>query len=243
MTVKTGVVLGRVTSKAKGTRAAGKGWEYTTNIGSTFCLPKDDLLVGRWYFFEVSTDALKTYHYKSHSLLETNNGKGLDDDIQLLKKLTHDVVRMWKSLEDADRQIMMRELGIGLGAAGAASAAATGLYGIAEAIAAESLLGCATGGLSLVIGGALAGFTYLQYEERKSALAKRQQQLARFLQRRTLFARQMVRLMPSQYMHLEVMNPEVQSMAIKLRDMVANMDIHQFFSTDQSTWNWAGATA
>ena len=124
MTVKTGVVLGRVTSKAKGTRAAGKGWEYTTNIGSTFCLPKDDLLVGRWYFFEVSTDAFKTYHYKSHSLLETNNGKSLDDDIQLLKQLTHDVVRMWKSLEDADRQIMMRELGIGLTAAGAASATA-----------------------------------------------------------------------------------------------------------------------
>ena len=89
------------------------------------------------------------------------------------------------------------------------------------------------------VGGALAGLSHtLQYEERKSALAKRQQQLARFLQRRTLFARQMVRLMPSQYMHLEVMNPEVQSMAIKLRDMVANMDIHQFFSTDQSTWNW-----
>jgi hypothetical protein len=236
---KHGLVFARVTSKATGTRSARKGWDYSLSNGCRMFLSSDDLCLGKWYFFEMEMDSFKNLKYISHHMLDTNSAQAIDADIQLMKKLSHDVVRMWRSLEDADRQIFMRHLGIGLTGLGAASATATGVASLLT----EGLFGAATGGLSLVVGGALAGLTYLQYEERKSALEKRMQLFTKYQNRRSLLARALIRAVPNQYAHLDCFDPQVQAIVTRLSMIIKDFDFQKFCQVNDDTYEYAYARA
>lgn len=237
---KRGLVFARVTSKATGTRSSRKGWDYSLSNGCRMFLSSDDLVLGKWYFFEMEMDSFKNLKYISHHMLDTNSAQAIDADIQLMKKLSHDVVRMWRSLEDADRQIFMRELGIGLTGLGAVSATATGF---ASMLAGESILGGLTGGLSLVVGGALAGLTYLQYEERKAALEKRLQLFTKYQNRRSLLARAIIRAVPNQYAHLDCFDPQVQAIVSRLSMIIKDFDFQKFCQLNDDTYEYAYAGA
>lgn len=235
-----GLVFARVTSKATGTRSSRNGWDYSLSNGCRMFLSSDDLVLGKWYYFEMEMDNLKNLKYISHYMLDADKAQAIDTDIQLMKKLSHDVVRMWRSLEDADRQIFMRELGIGLTGLGAASATATGF---ATMLTAEGLLGAATGGVSLLVGGALAGLTYLQYEERKSALEKRLQQFSQYKLRRSLLARALIRTVPNHYAHLDCFDPQVQAIVTRLGMIIKDFDFQQFCQLNDDGFEYAYAGA
>lgn len=236
---KRGLVFARVTSKATGTRSSRKGWDYSLSNGCRMFLSSDDLVLGKWYYFEMEMDKLKNLKYISHYMLDTDKAQAIDADIQLMKKLSHDVVRMWRSLEDADRQIFMRELGIGLTGLGAASATATGVASLLT----EGLFGFATGGVSLLVGGALAGLTYLQYEERKSALDKRLKQFSQYKLRRSLLARALIRTVPNHYAHLDCFDPQVQAIVTRLAMIIKDFNFQQFCQLNDDCFEYAYAGA
>ena len=233
---KNGVVFARVTHKATGTRSARTGWEYGLSNGARMFLSEDILCLGKWYFFEMKLDVCKNLAYVSHSLVDTAKGASIAEDIQLMKKLSHDVTKMWNQLEATDRQILMRSCGIILTGAGAASA---GIGGAATMLGAETVLAGLTGGLSLVIGGVLGGLTYLQYEERVAALKTQDDLLKRFRTRRALFARAMIRQMPSKYEHLQSFDPQINSIVTRCKSMIKDFDFQQLISDTDDNFAYA----
>jgi hypothetical protein len=130
----------------------------------------------------------------------------------------------------------MRSCGIILTGAGAASA---GIGGAATMLGAETVLAGLTGGLSLVIGGVLGGLTYLQYEERVDALKAQDALLNRFRTRRALFARAMIRQMPSKYEHLQSFDPQINSIVTRCKSMIKDFDFQQLISDTDDNFAYA----
>ena len=236
MSIKTGVIFGRVTSKAKNTRSSNGGWDYSISNGSRLTLKTDDLCMGKWYFFEVSKDILENYQYVSHCLLNTDEAVSTDQRIEELLKSSIKVVKSWKSLQSSDRQILMREVGIGLTAAGAASAGCSGLFTM---LAAETVGGFLSGGVTLLVSGGLATISYLQYEERKEALSLKTRQLSEFRRLRSRFVRSMYKMTPSQYDHLDCWDPQITSIVTRMKGMINNFDVSQFFETEDSNYQYS----
>ena len=234
------LAFARVTSKAWNTWSAPKMWEYKLSDNSIILFKDDELSIGSWYFFEFSKDQLGNHKYVSHSSVDTAQAVAFDQELCTTKALTHKVVTMWNKLEAADRQLLMREFCMATGIIATASFA---WQGITAFIAEEAFLAPATGGLSLIASVGIAGFTYLQYEERKNALANRQKMFNEYLQQLTLMKREAMCLIPRQYRHLEFDDPQAQSIVTKLKYMIKNIDLSNLFSLQAEEYQFAGAAA
>jgi len=223
MQIKTSVIFGRVKSKSKNTRRSGQGnWEYTLSNGHCVVLKSDDLLLGKWYFFEVSKD---TQQYVSHSLLATKVGENIASEIASMKLLTFEVTNMWRNLEKADRHVLMRELGI-LFSTGTCLAA---LYAAP-----------ATGGWSIPVALGAGAMAYLQYEDRKDALVNQRKCMASFLAKRDMLSTLFSSYTPDEYSHLPIADPVIEGIATKLRIMIENFNVYQFFNSEATEWQYAG---
>ena len=234
------LAFARVTSKAWNTWSAPQMWEYKLSDNSIILFKADELSIGSWYFFEFSKDNLGNHKYVSHSSVDTAQAAAFEQELCTTKALTHKVVTMWNKLEAADRQLLMRECGIAFSAFTTASFT---LNAITSFVAEEAFLGPATGGLSLIAAVGMAGFTYLQYEERKHALVNRQKMFNEYLQQLTLMKREAMCLIPRQYRHLEFDDPQAQSIVTKLKYMINNIDLSNLFSLQAEEYQFAGAAA
>ena len=234
------LLFARVTTKAWNTARANKMWEYKLSDNSLVLFKTDKLSVGSWYFFEFAKDVLGNHTYVSHSPIDTKQALAFEQELCTTKALTHKVVNMWQKLEAADRQLLMREFGMAIGVVTTASLA---WQGISAFIAEEAFLGPATGGLSLIAAAGMAGFTYLQYEERKHALANRQKMFNEYIQQLTLMKREAMCLIPRQYRHLEFDDPQAESIVTKLKYMINNIDLSNLFSLQAEEYQFAGAAA
>ena len=169
---------------------------------------------------------------------KTASSEEIDAVIRTMKTSAHEVEQMWRKLEATDRQILMREAGIGLSALGSASAAWGGLTGIATALAEESLLGALTGGASLVVSAGLAGFSYLQYEERKDALKAKTKMITRFRVIRKVLVNEMSKVMPIEYRVLDVYDPQVKAIVTRLKLILKDFDVADFMANSDEDWEF-----
>ena len=222
-TYDTGVILARATSKSKKLDV----WSYSMSDGNTLRMGSDNLELGSWYFVEVYKDAFEVSHYVSHSALSTSDAEGLADEIRDMQIATLDVVKVWNHLCKADRIILLRDLGIGLTALGAVSATASG---ISSLFFAESVLGALTGGASIVLGAGLGIVSYLQLEERKEALLLHKAALKKYMDRKNIVARMMLRHMPTKYVYLPCYDPAITSIVTRTKVMIKNFDFNEFLN-------------
>ena len=230
----------RVTTKAWNTSRAPKMWEYKLSDNSLYVFKEDVLSVGSWYFFEFTKDTAGNRVYVSHSAIDKQQATAFEQELSSTKALTYKVVNMWQKLEAADRQLLMREFGIAIGAITTVSLT----WGAVTSFAAEEFfLGSLTGGLSMVAAAGMAGFTYLQYEERKYALVNKQNMFNEYMQQFTLLKREAMCLIPRQYRHLEFDDPQAQSIVTKLKYMINNIDLSNLFSLQAEEYQFAGAPA
>ena len=240
----TGVIFARVKSKAKNTRRSQNGWEYSLSNGATMFLPNPNLQLGSWNFFEVEYDKFRNMHYVSHCALSKSDGEMMEASIADLKAISHQMSQMWIKLENEERQICMRTVGIGLTAFGAGSVAYGAATAAAEAIAEEALLSVILPfGIGIAVSAGLAGLSYLQYEEKKQALKGHTRTLKSFMAKRSAFAAKMSLHVPAKYRFCELYDPQVQGIVTRVRLMYDNFDWESVFVQDDNNFSWSAAAA
>ena len=222
--MKTGVIFGRVTSKGAGTKdclAAGKPFVYTFSTGTKF-YTKADLKPGAWYFVKTQVNDFGIQTAISYKPLPEADGEEMQRAYAELKTTAHEAEKMWKRLGKEDRMIVARTLGMGLTGLGAASAGLGAAEGIGAFLFEECLLSGVTGGLSLVIGGVLAGLTVLQYEERKEALAFHMNTIEAYNRLRKRLSDQLAMHLPAQYRTLQPLDPQAVSIVGHSKYFISN---------------------
>lgn len=230
------LIFTRCTSKREGAPINGiTRYHYEMSDG-TKLLSKHNLYKGRWYFIEFSVNALQQRSFESFEAVPNSEAEVYNDRLAEVKRTAHDVVKMWKQLNVSERQLVMRKAGVVLSGVTATSLVINGIAG-------EALLGSLTGGLSLLAGVAMAGFTYLQHEEAEAAVAKHQAVLTEFLRKKALFDRQAARFMPARYDSLEFANPAYASIVTRLKDVISNITAENFANLPVADYKWSGVTA
>ena len=233
---KTGITISRATSKCLKQNV----WHYSMSDGSTLRMGSDKLELGSWYFLEVYKDAFEVHHYKSHYALPTDVGQELTEDLIALKGTAITAAKMWDQLNINEQHIIAR--GIGVGVAGTASAA-YGISGLASTLAAESLLGALTGGLSMVLGAGLGILSYSQYCDLKRALSSQKALVDRYTLQMSDLSFKMGRFLPAEYRALPTYNPDFTELLARGSQIFKNFNIQRFINfnsnSDQLEMNFA----
>ena len=240
MSSTTGVIFARVKSKEKATRNDIRGWDYKLSNDAVMFLPNPNLKIGSWNYFEVRMDAFANYHYVSHCPLSVAEGEEMERRQAELKYLAAQVNKFWRDLDNQERACMMRELGIGLTAAGSVSAAVSG---VAALFAEEAIFGAMTCGLSLAISGALAGLSYLQYEELKKSLAAKMVTTNALRRARDKYADLLHDLCPFQYRGKHAFDPQVSGLVLRMKLIFENFDAKDLWELNDDNLTWYGAPA
>lgn len=224
----TGVILARATSKSQKLDI----WSYSMSDGNTLRMATDSLKLGSWYFVEVYKDNFQVCHYVSHSPVLNAEAKELADEVSQMKMLAHKTVSMWEKLSEYDRNILASECAIGI-AAGAS--VATTLTGIGTTLAAESILGVLTGGLSIAMGAGLGYLSYNSYKTRLDLLKNQKALLDSYIAKQRILSRLMVRHMPAKYMFKPCYDPAITELVTLVKVMIKNFNFQEFLNFGNSS--------
>ena len=224
----TGVILARATSKAKKLDI----WSYSMSDGHTLRMADDSLKLGSWYFIEVYKDSFQVCHYVSHSPVLNAEAKELADEVSQMKMLSHKTVSMWEKLSVYDRNILASECAIGITAT---ASAATTLTGIGTTLAAESILGALTGGVSIAIGAGLGYLSYNSYKTRLDLLKDQKTLLDSYIAKQRILSRLMVRHMPAKYMFKPCYDPAITEVVTLVKVMIKNFNFQEFLNFGNSS--------
>ena len=233
---KTGITISRATSKCLKQNV----WHYSMSDGSTLRMGSDKLELGSWYFLEVYKDAFEVHHYKSHYALPKDVGEELTVDLMALKGTAIRAAQMWDQLNIEEQHIIARGVGVGVTAT---ASAAYGISGVASTLAAESVLGVLTGGLSVFLGAGLGVLSYSQYRDLKRALLSQKALLKRYDLQVSDLSFKMARFLPPEYRALPSYNPDFTEFLARSSQIFKNFNIQRFFNfnstSDQLEMNFA----
>ena len=206
-------------------------------------LPNPNLEIGSWNFFEVRKDVFQKMHYVSHCPLAKADGEAVQRQHAELKYLSHQVNKFWRQLSDQERQCMMNMLGIGLSGAGALGMGISAATALGTAVVEECLLTAVTGGMSLLFSGALAGISYLQYEELKKKLAAKATTVESLRVARERYAVSLKAHCPPRYYGRTAFDPQVTSLVHNLQLIFNDFTVTDLWQQDDDNLNWYGAPA
>lgn len=232
--VNKGIAFARVTSKCR----KGDVWSYSLSNGSAIYVKTDTLKLGQWYFFELKLNAYKQLEYVSHKEVAKQEGDEFALRLKNLQQHADRAVAMWNKSTAAQKAVIAKSLGCGLAGIGAASFAADA----AGTLLFEGLGGVLSGGTSLVISGALATISIIQYEEAKAAVSLQTAAIKEYKKAQKAYTKWLNRLCPLAYEELDVIDPEIQSLVLQIKKMIADFEWGDLWSSsDEINLNYAAA--
>ncbi len=231
-----GLAFARVTSCSK-TRA--NKFSYSLSNGTTVIMAKDRLCLGSWYFFHLRVTAANHYEYVSHQLISKQDGEEFALKQRNLEQYAAKAEAAWSSLEQADKAVIAKTLGASLSGV----AAAGFLADAATTIAVEGLTGIATGGLSLVFGGCLGVISAIAWEDRVNAVKQQKTAINTYTVVQKQYERWLNRLCPMKYMDLEVLDPQLESLVLRMKKVFTDYQWSDICGTSQRPLTFNLATA
>ena len=237
-----GLVLARVTTKVKGSFMHPDKWVYTTSTGHKLRFSEDCLDLKQWYFFEMETHKLtQKTKLVSCEKVNTDLAERMGVAIWDLQLASSRVAQSWEALDANERAVVLKTLGC----VGAGVGSIPFLWGGTEAVigslAGESILGVATGGLSLAFGAGLATISYLQYEELQKSLKAHTQIFKTYREHRDILARLLNRIVPLKYEGLPMLDPEFQGIVKYLHAVIDNFDASLLWNMTDENYEYAVA--
>lgn len=217
-----------------------KGYKFGFSDNAEFFDDSSDTFkAGKWYFLELKTTNWETYEYVSHAEVSEVTCEELQLRIRNLEQWAIKAEAAWDSLESAQKAVIAKSLGCAL-----AGAAAGGfLIDAAGTIAAEGILGIATGGLSLLFGGALGVVSAIAWEERVAAVANEKHCIEMYNNVATNFQRFVIKSCPDQYDGLPILDPQLCSTVLRIQKIFSNYTLSNLVGSNNEPLSFNLATA
>ncbi len=231
-----GLVFARVTSYCK-TRAGKHSYSLSNN--ATVILDNNNLCIGEWYFLHLKVTAAKHYAYISHQLVSKQDGEEFALKQRNLEQYAAKAEAAWSSLEQADKAVIAKTLGASLSGV----AAAGFLADAATTIAVEGLTGVATGGLSLVFGASLGIISAIAWEDRVNAVKQQKTAVNTYTVIQKQYERWLNRLCPLSYMALDVLDPQLESLVLRMQKVFTDYQWSDVCGTSDRPLTFNLATA
>lgn len=232
--VTEGIAFARVTSKAPRRRS----YSYTLSNGSTIYSKTDCLQLGQWYFFHLRMNIHKQLVHVSNNPVTKQEGEEFALKLKNLQQYADKAVVLWGKASQAEKAVIAKSVGCALTGFGAASFACDAIGSLIF----EGLGGVLSGGTSLVISGALATISAIQYEEAKTAVKVHTAAIQEYHKAKNTYAAWLCRLCPIEYLEMDVLDPEIQSLVLRLKKMVTDFEWPSIWNgSDEINFNFATA--
>lgn len=238
---KEGMTFARIESKV----VDPKGFVYALSNGTKIRC-SSEFQLNEWYVFQLKLDALGNQKYVRACHLKDDAVKDFDLKLLNLQQYSQKLCHLWLKLDVEKRRVFLRRVGVASAAFGATAFGVdfiTGLF-------AEGLLGIATGGWSLAASLGFGFVSWVQREELQTQLLNFENVLKSYLACKNDFADHMMRMVPRNYMHLEIIDPQIQGVVTRMQLVIENLTTTDLYSNSstapdfntESQWSdsWGG---